>query len=101
MTNRDEVAELADRIRERQRRGEDYEAEFGLDFASLTEEEQDDFLALMEQRTAHGREVLAGITENVRILELLIAWQEGAITALEFVERVRGAVPDPLAQEPD
>ena len=98
MTNRDEVAELADRIEERRRRGEDYEAEFVIDFESLTEAEREDFLALMEQRIAHGSEVLAGITENVRILQLLFAWQEGAITALEFVERVRGAVPDPLAE---
>jgi hypothetical protein len=37
----------------------------------------------------------------VRILGLLFAYQEGAITALEFAERVRGAVPDPLAQKPD
>ena len=53
----------------------------------------------MEQRTAHGVEVLEVLTENVRILRLLFAWREGAITTLEFVERVRGAVPDPLAQQ--
>ena len=98
MTNRDEIAELADRIEERRQRGEDYEAEFVVDFGSLTDEEQADFLALMEQRTAHGREVLAGIEENVRILELLICMQAGVITTMEFVERVQGAVPDPLAE---
>jgi hypothetical protein len=38
-------------------------------------------------------------TENVRILQLLFIWRQGAITALEFVERVRGAVPDPLAEQ--
>ena len=54
MTNRDEVAELADRIEERRRGGEDYEAEFEVDWGSLTGEEQVDFLALMEQRIAHG-----------------------------------------------
>jgi hypothetical protein len=32
---------------------------------------------------------------------LLHAHKQGAITAMEFVERVRGAVPDPLAHEPD
>ena len=78
MTNRDEVAELADRIEERRAEGEDYEAEFVIDFESLTEAQREDFLALMEQRIAHGSEVLAGSTENVRILQLLFAWQEGA-----------------------
>jgi hypothetical protein len=59
MTERDEIGELADRIRERQRRA----------------------------RTSS------------LILGLLFAWQEGAMTTLEFVERVRGAVPNPLAQQ--
>jgi hypothetical protein len=27
---------------------------------------------------------------------LLFTWQEGTITTMEFVEQVRGAVPDPL-----
>ena len=98
MTNRDVVAEFADRIRERQRRGEDYEAEFEIEWESLTDEERDDFLALMKQRTAHSAEVLAALAENVRILWLLFAWKEGALTTLEFVERVRGAVPDLPAQ---
>ena len=60
MTNRDEVVELADRIGERQRRGEDWEAEFEVDFGSLTEEEQDDYVALMQQRCAHRADVVAG-----------------------------------------
>ena len=90
MTNRDEVVELADRIEERRRRGEDYEAEFNVDFGSLTDEEQEDFQALMRQRTAHAVDVLAALEENVRILQLLFAWQMGAMTTLEFVERVRG-----------
>ena len=42
--------------------------------------------------------MLAAIEENVRILELLICMQAGVITTLEFVERVQGAVPDPLAE---
>ena len=98
MTDRDEVAELADRIEERRRRGEDYEAEFEVEWGSLTEEEQVDFLALMDQRIAHGKDVLAAIEENVRILELLICMQAGVITTMEFVERVQGAVRDPLAE---
>ncbi len=40
---------------------------------------------------------LEALTEDVRILELLLAHKQGAITAMEFVEQVRGAVPDPLA----
>jgi hypothetical protein len=51
-------------------------------------------MALMDQRIARGEERLEAIAENARILRLLFAYQEGAITALEFVERVRGAVPD-------
>ena len=95
MTNRDGVAELADRIEARRRRGEDYEAEFEVDFGSLTDEEQLEFIALVRQRTAHPAEVLAAFEENVRILKLLLCWRAGVMTTLEFVERVRGAVPDP------
>jgi hypothetical protein len=62
--------------------------------------EQD--VALLNERIAHGEERLETLDENVRILRLLFAYQQGAITAVEFVERVRGAVPDPLAeQKPD
>jgi hypothetical protein len=52
-------------------------------------------MAIMDQRIARGEERLEAIAENVRILRLLFAYQEGAITALEFVERVsrRGARP--------
>ncbi len=54
-------------------------------------------MALVEQRTAHGDEVLEAVAENV-----LFAWQQGVVTTLEFVERLRGAVLDPLAQrQPD
>jgi hypothetical protein len=52
----------------------------------------------MFQRIAQRKEKLEALTENVRILQLLLARQEGAITTLEFVERVRGAVRDPLAE---
>jgi hypothetical protein len=65
---------------------------------ALTDEERDAFMALMGQRTAHGEEVLEALNENVRILQLLFAYQEGALTALEFVDRVRGAVAEPLAE---
>ena len=84
-------------IRERQRRSEDYQAEFEVDFGSLTDEEQAEFIALVRQRTARAAEVVAAIEENVRILKLLIGWEAGVMTTLEFVERVRGAVPDTLA----
>ena len=47
MTNRDEVAELADRIPERQAAGRGLRAEFEVDFGALTEEEQDEYVALM------------------------------------------------------
>jgi hypothetical protein len=52
-------------------------------------------MALMDQRIARGEERLEAIAENVRILRPLFAYQERAITALEFVERVsrRGARP--------
>ena len=42
--------------------------------------------------------MLEALNENVRILQLLFAYQEGALTALEFVDRVRGAVAEPLAE---
>jgi hypothetical protein len=36
-----------------------------------------------------------------RILKLLFTWQEGAIATMELVERVRGAVLDPLPEQQD
>ena len=62
------------------------------------DDREQDRLALLAQPTAHGKERLEALTENVRILRLLLAYQEGALTALDFVERVHGAVPDPLAE---
>ena len=92
MTDHDDVADLADRARAMS------EFQFAIEWGALTDAERDEFMALMDQRTAHGEERLEALEENVRILSLLFAYQEGAITALEFVERVRGAVPDPLAE---
>jgi hypothetical protein len=86
------VLDLADRARELS------EFEFAIEWGALTGEEQDAFMALMEQRRAQGHERLEAVSENVRILRLLFAYEQGAITALELVERVRGAVPDPLAE---
>jgi hypothetical protein len=88
----DEIADLADRLR----RASDLE--FEIEWGILTDEERDAFMSLMGQRTAHGEEVLEAFNENVRILQLLFAYQEGALTALEFVDRVRGAVAEPLAE---
>jgi hypothetical protein len=89
-----EISELADRLQ----RASDLE--FEIEWGALTDEERDAFMALVRQRTAHGEEVLEALEENVRILRLLFAWQEGALTTLQFVERVRGELPDPLAQQP-
>ncbi len=70
------------------------------EWGALTDAERHEFMALMDQRRAHGEEKLEALGENLLVLRLLFAYQEEAITALEFVERVRGAVPDPLAQNP-
>jgi hypothetical protein len=86
----DVVRELADRIKAKQARGEEWEFEFAIEFNALTRAEQSEFLALMEQRSAHGEEQSEAVNENVRILKLLFAYQEGNITEMEFVECVRG-----------
>jgi hypothetical protein len=98
MTDRDEIADLADRLRAKQRRGEDVEFEFEIEWGALTDDEREEFIALLNERIAHGEERLEAIEESNRILRLLLAYKEGAITAREFVEAVRGAVPDPLAR---
>jgi hypothetical protein len=54
----DEIADLADRLRAKQRRGEDPDFEFEIEFGALTADEQDAFVALLRQRTAHGQEGL-------------------------------------------
>jgi hypothetical protein len=113
--NRDVVAELADRALAKHRRGEELGIEFELDFASLTDEERDDFLALMDERAAHKKEKVEGLQENIRILRALLDLLEssgvppgttlsqalcaGYVSVLEVVESIR-AVPDPLQQKP-
>ena len=92
MTDRDEIADLADRAREQS------EFEFAIEWGSLTAAEQAEYMALMDQRIARGEEKLEAIEEDNRVLRLLFLYQQGKITAQEFVLRVRGAVPDPLAQ---
>jgi hypothetical protein len=65
--------------------------------ALFTDEEQFEFVALMEEQAEHGKEKLEALDEENRILLLLLVYLEGTISALEFARRVRGAVPDPLA----
>jgi hypothetical protein len=65
MTDHDHIADLADRMRAKQRRGEDLEFEFALEFGALTEDEREEFVALLNERTAHAKEVLEAIKENV------------------------------------
>ena len=109
----DEITELADRLRAKQRRGEEPGLEFELDFASLTDEERPAFIALLNERIAHGEEKLEALGEDVRILGALLdlvassgaptgttlgqALQVGYVSVLEIVEAVR-AVPDPMAE---
>jgi hypothetical protein len=112
--NRDAVAELADRILAKQRRGEEWEFEFEIEFASLTYEERDDFVALMNERAAHKKENLEAIGEDNRVLlalrdlvessgappgtTLWEAGEAGYVGVMEVVESIR-AVPDPLGQQ--
>jgi hypothetical protein len=56
------------------------EAVFKIEWGSLTEDERAEFMALMDQRIAHGQEVLDAIQENVRILKLLFMYKQGKIT---------------------
>ena len=63
----DEIVDLADRIAAKQRRGEEWEFEFEIEFTALTEDERDQFLALTEQRTAHKQERLETLAEKVRV----------------------------------
>jgi galactokinase/mevalonate kinase-like predicted kinase len=112
MTDRDEVAELADRLLAKQRRGEELGVEFEIEFGALTDEERDDFVALMDERAAHGKEKLEAIEATNGALKALLrllvssdappgttlgqALVAGYISVLEVVEAVR-TVPDPLA----
>jgi hypothetical protein len=92
MTDPDHIVELADRIAERMSRGEAWEAEFEVEFHGLTTDEQDALLVLLRQRDAHGEEKLEALGENVRILKLLVRYQQGNLSALDFVARVRGVL---------
>ena len=112
MHDRDEVTELADRLQARQRRGEAWEFEFEIEFGALTDEQRDEFMALMDERAAHGEEKLEALRENVRVLCALLDLVEssgappgtklghalvaGYVSVLEVVEAVH-AVPDLLA----
>jgi hypothetical protein len=92
MTDHDHIVDLADRATARCRRGENWEAEFEVELGALTAEEMDEFMALLDQRQAHGGEKTEALEENVRILTLLFLYEQGKITAMEFVERVRGVL---------
>jgi hypothetical protein len=91
MSDHDVVTELADRVQDPDG------LEFEIEWHALTDEEREEFEALMDQRVAAGGEKLEALEENNRILALLLAYDQRTITAMEFVERVRCAVPDPLA----
>lgn len=100
LTDHDHVADLADRMLARR----DAEFEFEIEWWALTAEEQDEFMALMRQRTAHGEEVLEAIEGNVRALKALLvllargapagmglgqAIEDGYIGLLEVIEAIR------------
>ena len=103
-------------MREKYLRGEKPGFEDRLYFESLTEEERDKLIALVEQRFAHSEERLEAEQEDLRVLialrDLLAAsapdmtlgqaLESGDIGVIEVVESIRAAVPDPLAgQKPD
>jgi hypothetical protein len=92
-TDRDEVTELANRVQARQRRGETWDLEFEIEWHSLTDEERK---RVRGADGPAGREKLETLVENNRILALLLAYDQRTITAMDFVERVRGAVLDEL-----
>ena len=71
----DEITDLADRLRAKRRRGEEPGLEFEPDFASLTDEERDAFLALMYERIAHAQERLEAIEASVAALKALLRLQ--------------------------
>src|SRR5688572_25052770 len=67
----DEIADLADRIEARRKRGEDWELEFMVEFGALTKAEQEEFMTLMEQRIAHSGEKLEARQADMRCLKAL------------------------------
>jgi predicted Fe-S protein YdhL (DUF1289 family) len=109
----DEIADLADRLLAKQRRVEELDFEFAIEWGSLTGDERDELLALIEQRRAHREERLQAIEENVGALKALLvllvrsappgmslpeAIGSGHIGLMEVVETIRGAVPGPLPE---
>lgn len=98
MTDYDAVAELADRMLEKYRRGEEPGFEDRLAWDGLTDEERDQFMADSYQQIAHGQERLEALEEDNRILKILLRLDVGQITTLDAVQQIRGAVPDPLAE---
>jgi len=100
MTDRDEIADLADRSRAMS------EFQFGIEFAALTDAEREEFMALLEQRTAHGVEKLEAIEANVRAAKALLVLQvekapgmtlaeavgAGRISIKDTIEAIRSAV---------
>ena len=111
----DEIAALADRTEAKRRRGEEWEFEFAIEFGALTGAERDGYMALMNGRIAHGKEVLEALEANVRVLQALLVLQverapgmdlteaigSGRVGIMEVIEAIRNAVPDALAQGSD
>ena len=111
----DEIADLADRMAAKHRRGEDPEFEFEIEWGRSPTTSGTSIVALMDERIAHGEEKLEALDENNRVLLALLdllessdappgttlweAGQAGYIGVMEVVETIRGAVPDPLAQQ--
>ena len=60
MTDPDDVADLADRTRAMS------EFQFAIEWAALTDAERDEFMALMHQRRAHGKEKLEALPREPR-----------------------------------
>src|SRR4051794_37896311 len=60
--DREHVADLADRIAARLKRGENWESEFEIEFGALIGAERDDFMKLVTRRTAHGEEKLETVS---------------------------------------
>jgi hypothetical protein len=108
----DEIADLADRMAAKHRRGEDPEFEFEIEWGALTGEERDELMALLNERIAHRKERLEGITETNRALKaLFVLWvrsdappgmslpeaiESGHIGLLEVIESIRRAGPEPV-----
>lgn len=77
----DEITELADRLRAKQRRGEELGLEFEIEFGALTDDERDEFLALQDQRIAHGEERVEAIEAQNRALKALLRVQVRGLRA--------------------